>query len=334
MEDRHRDLCSDCAHGSEFEHLPGFYQCNCVVSPVSAPSHCTFYAGPRTPVDVVIMTAVSVESDAVLAELHPNGRAAWKPICTVQNGLWYVSTYESPNNPRARVRLALPELPRSSGLPAAASLTALAVQLFRPSHVAMLGITAGRQGEVGIGDIIVPRELWDYGAGKWEENRRTRRVVFRPRAVPKIIKDHVRQWCHQLGNRREYLSRMHEDWATRHPNVDFPVPRVHIGPMVSGAAVVNTERIWQQVLKQNDKVIALDMEAYGVVYATELAAVPLYSPQCVVIKSVCDYGVDKTDWAQEYAAYTSVKFFKIYLEEFILNEEYRRNPARMNVLSG
>jgi len=104
--------------------------------------------------------------------------------------------------------------------------------------------------------------------------------------------------------------------------------------MVSGAAVVNTERIWQQVLKQNDKVIALDMEAYGVVYATELAAVPLYSPQCVVIKSVCDYGVDKTDWAQEYAAYTSVKFFKIYLEEFILNEEYRRNPARMNVLSG
>src|SRR5712672_851333 len=133
MEDRHRDLCSDCAHGRRFERLPGFYRCNCVTSPVSAPSHCTFYAGPRNPVDVVIITAVSVESEAVLFELHPSGRDAWKPICTIQNGLWYVSTYESPHDPRARVRLALPALPRSPGLSAAAGLTALAVQLFRPS---------------------------------------------------------------------------------------------------------------------------------------------------------------------------------------------------------
>src|SRR4029077_7043786 len=34
-------------------------------SPVSGPSHCTFYEGPRNPVDIVIITAVSVESEAV-----------------------------------------------------------------------------------------------------------------------------------------------------------------------------------------------------------------------------------------------------------------------------
>lgn len=332
MDDRCRDLCSDCANGAPHESRSGYYKCRYIDDPPRAPSHCLFYDGPRIPVDVVIITAARVEYDAVLDELHPAGRIAWRTLSTVQNGRWRVSTYGSSRDARARLRLAL-GLAAIPGLPAAAALTALAIQVFCPSHVAMVGITAGRQGEVNIGDVIVPRELWDYGAGKWEDDNKTRKVVFRPRSAQKSIEESIRQACHDLGDRTDNLSQIRNDWADRHRGIDFPIPKVHIGPMVSGAAVINAEEIWKQVLSHNDKIIALDMEAYGVLYAAATAAIPLYRPLCVIMKSVCDYGVSKTDWAQSYAAYTSVKFFKSYLEEFILDDEYHHNPVRVNVRS-
>jgi nucleoside phosphorylase len=103
--------------------------------------------------------------------------------------------------------------------------------------------------------------------------------------------------------------------------------------MVSGAAVVSAEAIWNRVLQQNDNVLALDMEAYGVALATQCATTPQYNPSWFIAKSVCDYGARKEDHAQPYAAYTSVRFFKLYLDEFILGTEPRRAPARTNILS-
>ena len=204
------------------------------------------------------------------------------------------------------------------GLSATAGLTALGIQLFRPTHIAMLGITAGRPSKTQIGDVLIPQEIWDYGAGKWEE--RSGKVHFVARGEHQSLDEHVRQWCDNLARREEDLTSIRRNWLSRHAQSSgVSVPTVRMGPMVSGAAVVNAEAIWTQVIAQNDKIIGLDMEAYAFALASECAATPQYSPSWLVAKSVCDFGIVKQDDAQAYAAYTSVQFFKLYLDQYILD---------------
>lgn len=334
MRVRPRELCSDCANGAPMELMSGGYTCSALSRQVPVheiPSHCLYYDGPRLPVDVVIITAVSVEWDAVVNELHPEGRGAWEPLSTVADGYWEICLYQSRNDSRVHVRLALAKT-RTMGLSAAASLTALAIQLFRPSHVVMLGITAGRQDKTKIGDIVVPLELWDYGAGKWEEHEGE--LVFKPGEERRNLEEHVRQRCEILARKTEALQTIREDWMNRRTDREaHSTPVVHFEPMVSGAAVVSAEAIWRHVLRHNRKIIAIDMEAYGVAFATCNAAIPLYNPNFLIAKSVCDFGVKKVKDAQAYAAYTSVRFFGLYLDEFVIDEGSRRVPAKVNVPS-
>ena len=79
----------------------------------------------------------------------------------------------------------------------------------------------------------------------------------------------------------------------------------------------NYDRIVQQKINfdQNRKVIAIEMEAYGVYLACRTSATP--RPKCFAAKAVCDFGTPpKTDEHQRYAAYTSASF--IY--EFALDQ--------------
>lgn len=325
------NLCADCGHGKKVNTKREKFECAITQSYIpTPPSHCLYYNGPRFPIDVVIICAVHVEREAVLNYLHPDGEVAWKPVTTIEDGLWRSCRYKSTGDSEASVGIACTKT-RMTGLTAAASLTSLAIQLFRPSHIVMLGITAGRQSETQIGDIVVPLELWDHGAGRWEEEEGGQ-LRFRPRGARQPIDEYVRQWCDELADRRADLINIRDSWAARYPDRPaYSSPKVKIAPMVSGAAVVDAEEIWQRVLDQNDKVLAIDMEAYGVALAAHCAATPQYRPYCLVAKSVCDYGVRKEKDAQPYAAFTSTRFFKMYLDEFILGDASKRSPMRTNI---
>ena len=176
---RPRQLCLDCENGFKIAGKMTAFRCSVLCETmVKLPSHCLYYDGPSFPVDIVIITAVAVEREAVLAELHPDGASAWTPLETESDGRWDVLCYRSTENPKACVRLAL-GMTALMGLPAASGLTALAIQIFRPRQVVMLGIAAGRRDKTRIGDIVVPNVVSDYGAGKW--NGGSREPVFTPR---------------------------------------------------------------------------------------------------------------------------------------------------------
>src|SRR5437773_1062691 len=115
MHNYRRALCEDCPKGDKLGP-EGCYKCQVLDGLVQTPSHCLYYAGKRTPVDVVIITATRIEFDTVLKDLHPGGERAWKPECLAEDGNWYLSTYDSPINPDASVRLAL-TLASTQGLP-------------------------------------------------------------------------------------------------------------------------------------------------------------------------------------------------------------------------
>lgn len=320
---RPRDLCSDCTSGHKVKGSRHTYSCAIRKQDVqNDTSHCLYYSGNRLPIDIVIITAVDVEFHAVLDELHPNGRSAWgDPITTVVDGLWHTCLYHCPDDPRASVRIALAKPPHM-GLTAAANLTTIAVQLFRPTYVVMLGIAAGHQEKTKVGDVIVPLEVWDYGAGKWEDRDGT--LNFIPRGRHLSVEDEVRQIGEVIKQDKDFFASLRIEWASRNPDDDLPrVPSVHFRPMVSGAAVVNAEQIWSEVLKQSDQIIALDMEAFAVLHSCSAAYGIHYRPNCIIVKSVCDYGTKKKDDAQSYAAFTSTRFFRKYLETWILGKAQR-----------
>ncbi len=52
------------------------------------------------------------------------------------------------------------------GMVPAAILATKTVRAWRPKLVAMVGICAGVRGRVNLGDIIIGKQVFDYGSGK------------------------------------------------------------------------------------------------------------------------------------------------------------------------
>lgn len=187
------------------------------------------------------------------------------------------------------------------GMPAAAALAMKMVFRFRPRVLAMAGIAAGFRGEFG--DILVAYDSWDYGSGKWlvQDDQ----SLFRPR--PNYLPIDI-----DLKNRLEVFSMSHvsvlEDIRAEWPGDAPPeAPRVHAGPLASGASVVADRAIVDQIREHNDKLIGVEMEGYGVFAACRAADLP--RPSALVIKSICDFGTpEKDDQYQRYAAYTSARY--------------------------
>ncbi|MBA1133665.1 hypothetical protein H0O44_23950, partial [Escherichia coli] len=80
-----------------------------------------------------------------------------------------------------------------------------------------------------------------------------------------------------------------------------------VGPMASGASVIEDVDIVKTIKSSNRDVIAVEMEAYGVMASVNIAAE--LPAKVIVIKSVCDFAnLNKNNDWQKYAAYTSTGF--------------------------
>lgn len=277
---------------------------------------CTHYSGELHPVDLVIIVATDREEHAIQKYLLPACNAdgyneRWYKVYP-PSGLgriatdsdWLGCTLNSPDGARS-VRVAMRRTCQQ-GMAAAASLATKACFFFRPRMIAMAGITAGRKGETNLGDIIVPTHITDYGAGKQDPD------TFRPSSEPVRLPPGVEDECRSIKKDETLLSEIGRRWE----GGDRPRPRVHLAPTVTGAAVVNDPDVWHKVLQPNRQIIGIEMEAYAFVLASTRAYPP--PSRILVAKSVCDFAEHKVDDAQAYAAYTSARFLRAYVETYLL----------------
>lgn len=308
-------LCETCRYGKDVDGVTGIDFCevkrgNVTVAQVKK---CSFYSGPRFPVDVAIVTAARVETNAVLSHFHPDGEAAWSAEQNVRDIAWRWTTFGSAEDDRANLRIVMAQT-RLKGLPAAAVQATRACHLFQPRWLVMLGITAGLQRKTSIGDVIIPSIVFDYGAGKWSGEE------FKPEPHGLDLKEDVYRQVEFLLQPRFTgdLDSIAKEWTDDKPE-DHGV-RVHLGHAASGAAVVDSRAIWERILSMDKEVIAIDMEAYSVALAgRQVLEVP---PHVLIAKSVCDFGVKKNDENQRYAAYTSARFFRLFAD-LILSTDIR-----------
>jgi nucleoside phosphorylase len=197
------------------------------------------------------------------------------------------------------------------GLTATAILSMKMITHFQPRYLAMVGILAGIGGRCSLGDVIAADPCWDWGSGKYEIKGRLHQFAAAPYQVN--INSFLRSKLSLLSSKQSEFDEIRRDW--KGPKVDTAL-RMHIGPVASGASVLEDPKVADSILQQHRKLIGIEMESYAVLAAADEA--PLPQPKAFALKSVCDFAdTQKNDDYQQYAAYTSAAALRVFVERYL-----------------
>lgn len=199
------------------------------------------------------------------------------------------------------------------GMPAATALATKVALLFRPRCLAMVGICAGNKDGTALGDLIVANPTWDYGSGKHMMKDET--PSFEPAPYPLALSTRVRSIVERHEGETDMLSALRKAFPGKPP---ASVPNLHIGPFASGAAVVARGSMVTEVKEQQHrKLLAIDMEAYGVAMASH--ELPEPQPEFLIVKGVSDFAdEDKGEAHRDYAAFMSARYLALLCTDYAL----------------
>lgn len=261
----------------------------------------TFPEDYRT--DIAIITSLPlVELQEVLKLSEFTGEYHQRDLLHYFSTTWSTST----QNRLSVIACAAP----SMGMTAACITACKVIERWRPRFLVMAGIAAGTKSEQNHGDILIAEAAYDYGSGKIAETENGERIF-----IPSYTQLRIDATLYALLQRWErdqiQTDAIKRAWYRK----QSASPRLIIGLLASGAAVVQSQALVDDILHRSRKVVGLDMEAYGLFHAAHLATPP--QPKVLVAKSVADFADKRKDdtW-QQYAAFTSARF--IY--EFFINE--------------
>jgi nucleoside phosphorylase/CheY-like chemotaxis protein len=252
--------------------------------------------------DLAIVTALtSVELEAVLS--LPGG---WEREERVgDETLYHLGSFKRGTSSLSVVAASAREM----GMPAMAALCMKTIYEFRPRYITMSGIAAGLKGNYG--DILIATHSWDYGSGKTRHAKG--KSAFMPSPSQIQMSALLKSKLALFSGDQSIFRRIQQSWngiPTPMTTLDYKM-----GPMASGASVVESRPLIEEIKSHNAKVVGVEMEMYGMFMAAESAGGP--RPSAFGVKSVCDFAdTNKNDEYQKYAGYTSANF--IY--EFALSE--------------
>lgn len=166
----------------------------------------------EVPVDVLIITALKVELDAVLAlALGGQGEEQWEQRTDRYGFPYYVRKLTNENGDLLHVAAA------GSGEMGEASSAARAVALIdelNPACLAMCGICAGKKGDTFLGDIVVADRVYSYDHGKLIASEENGAEFFHDIETYNLDK----QWAMIAPDFAEEFQRSWEGRKTRPPS--------------------------------------------------------------------------------------------------------------------
>ena len=192
------------------------------------------------------------------------------------------------------------------GIASSAVTATKIIQKYKPKFIIMVGIAAGIKGKVNIGDILVADPCWDWGSGKMTIENDAPKFLKSPHYIN--LSTNLRILLREMSVARDYLDEIYSGWNLELGNRPTDPLNLHVGPLATGAVVIEDPSITKLILDSHRETVGVEMEAYGVVAAAEYANDGQW-PVPIIIKSVCDFAdPDKNDNWQGYAAYTSAAF--------------------------
>jgi nucleoside phosphorylase len=191
------------------------------------------------------------------------------------------------------------------GLTATAILSTKMISHFKPHYLAMAGILAGVGDDCSFGDVIAADPCWDWGSGKYVVKGRSH--LFAAAPYQANVNSFVRSKLSLLAAAQHEFDEIRRQW--KGPKVES-VLRMQIGPVASGASVLQDPKIADTILKQHRKLAGIEMETYAVLAAADESTLP--QPKAFALKSVYDFAdAEKNDNHQKYASYTSATTLKV-----------------------
>lgn len=260
-------------------------------------------------IDVCIITALREPELAHVLKLDID----WKDK-TYDNDdmtLYHIGTIKISQNKSIRVAAAAaPQM----GSCAAAVLSMKLIHKFRPKYIVMCGISAGIEGEVEMGDVLINEEVWDGASGKIATNDDGEKV-FLPDPRHKTLSENLKERLLDLKMSRKYLDDIRNRYTSKKPP---GILNIHVGPMASVPAVIQNNTHIEEIKSHSRKLIGIEMETYGVFYSAAHCSDP--KPIPISFKSVCDFAnEEKNNFWQDYASYTSAQYmFEIITKELDL----------------
>lgn len=256
--------------------------------------------GAASRYDVCIVTALSeTELEAVLRLPY-----CWTTkVFEGDDTRYETGAIETTNGKLSVLACSCPEMGNS----AAAMMAAKIVLQFRPKMIILSGICAGIAAKIG--DIAIAEFALHHDAGKWTEGDGGE-TVFQPqpryREAGTRVLESIKRFI--LQNKATILG-IPSSW---YGSVPEKAPEVHVGPVASGAAVVENKQIVCDLKFRDRKLVGLEMESYGFYLGVSKAAAG--NCQSIMIKGVCDTASPpKTDEFQKYAAFLSAQFVDGFL---------------------
>jgi nucleoside phosphorylase len=187
------------------------------------------------------------------------------------------------------------------GMTAAAITACKLITRWAPKFLVMTGIAASTKKDLKFGDILVAQTAFDYGSGKIVEIEEGR--AFTPSHHQLHIDAALAPILQRWDRDQLKTDEIRRAWHSPERNC----PKIVLGVIATGAAVVQSPDLVREILKTSRKVVGLDMESYGVFHSTTIGPEP--RPRVLVAKSISDFADHrKNDKWQEYAAFTSARF--------------------------
>lgn len=246
--------------------------------------------------DFGVITALQLEHEALLRVL-PGAREA--TFGSAGARVYHVADVPTATGRPYRVVCCM--LNRMGNVESAIA-TADLLTSWRPRNVAMVGIAGGlRPNEQQIGDVVIARDLLYFEEQKITPTGPRKRVVGVP-ASPILL------------NRASSLS---HNWQDLIPNdVLLPhklarAPKTWVGAVASGEKVFAAPGAAQGLLEINEKILAVEMESWGVASAALASTV---KTNFLSVRGISDLADNrKNDLAQPLAAMAAAAWFISFL---------------------
>jgi len=247
-------------------------------------------------VDVVIVTALEKERDAVLRHLDSPQRVESKNRVVYKSRL----QLEDSNNGYQVLLLCL------GGMGNVQSATAVTqgIDVWSPTVIILTGIMGGvEESERFLGDLIIAEQIVGYELGKVDDRGiKPRFEVLRPThsLIEKARHFPIEKWVFQPKFLRP-------DGSSGRI-----IPQVHFGVVASGEKVIADTLTVAELQRSWIKLIGIEMEGFGTasaVYQSEAA------PAMLMVKGICDWAnSNKSDDWQAYAADVAASYVVNFLK--------------------
>ncbi|WP_414551695.1 SNF2-related protein [Anabaena sp. CCY 0017] len=242
-------------------------------------------------IDFAIITAIEFELKAVCEafkmtpehRVRKGSRVYWRNRLELKDGEFYeIVVAQSPD--MANVDVAL--------------LASDTIHHWHPEAILMVGIAGAASDDPALGDIVVGNAIYYYERGK-------------------ITPDGLKPEPYQYPVDQTLWSRIISlpDWngiiSVSRPDSKNTIPKIHLGVIASGEQVIADAAMRDNIAAHNRKIVAIEMEGYGV---SKAAWQSFERVRHLVIRSICDFADSSknSEW-HPYAAAVAAGYTKHFL---------------------